>query len=84
VKDLTKLGRKLKNLVIVDNAPKSYLFQPNNAVPITSWFDDPNDTELMDMLPVCNTTLLDVDDVRDVLDANNKSFRWLCRQARTT
>jgi len=81
VKDLSKVGRKLKNQVFIDNAPKSYLFQPNNAVPITSWFDDMNDTELKDIIPVLNTTLLEVDDVRSVLDANNKSFRWLCRQA---
>lgn len=84
VKDLTKLGRKLKNTVIIDNAPKSYLFQPNNAVNCTSWFDDKRDTELLDCLPVLTTTLLDVADVRDILDANNKSFRWLCRQARQT
>lgn len=81
VKDLSKVGRKLKNQVFIDNAPKSYLFQPTNAVPITSWFDDMNDTELKDIIPVLNTTLLEVDDVRSVLDANNKSFRWLCRQA---
>lgn len=82
VKDLSKVGRKLKNQVFVDNAPKSYLFQPTNAIPITSWFDDMNDTELRDIIPVLNTTLLEVDDVRNLLDANNKSYRWLCRQAK--
>ena len=46
VKDLRKLGRKLKNCIIVDNSPDSYLFQPENAIPITSWFDDNNDTQV--------------------------------------
>jgi hypothetical protein len=29
----------------------AYLFNPENAVPIDSWFDDPNDTELLDLAP---------------------------------
>jgi RNA polymerase II subunit A small phosphatase-like protein len=81
VKDLRRLGRKLKNSIIVDNSPPSYLFQPTNAVPIASWFDDQNDTQLLDFCPVLETTLNDIDDVRCILDANNKSFRWLCNQA---
>ncbi len=51
VKDLGKLGRPLKDIIIVDNSPASYLFNPENAVPIDSWFDDPNDTELLDLIP---------------------------------
>ena len=27
------------------------LFHPENAVPIDSWFDDENDTELLDLIP---------------------------------
>jgi RNA polymerase II subunit A small phosphatase-like protein len=81
VKDLRKLGRKLKDSIIVDNSPPSYLFQPTNAVPIASWFDDQTDTQLLDFCPVIETTLAEIDDVRKILDANNKSFRWLCNQA---
>ncbi|XP_072436111.1 carboxy-terminal domain RNA polymerase II polypeptide A small phosphatase 1-like [Chiloscyllium punctatum] len=51
VKDLSRLGRDLNNLVIVDNSPASYVFHPNNAVPIASWFDDMSDTELLDLIP---------------------------------
>jgi len=50
-------------------------------VPIASWFDDQNDTQLLDFCPVIETTMKDIDDVRKLLDANNKSFRWLCNQA---
>ena len=28
VKDLTRLGRPIENIIIVDNSPNSYLFQP--------------------------------------------------------
>jgi len=81
VKDMRRIGRKLKDTIIVDNSPPSYLFQPTNAVPIASWFDDQSDTQLLDFCPVIESTMKDIDDVRKLLDANNKSFRWLCNQA---
>lgn len=81
VKDLEKLGRKMSEVMIIDNSPQSYRFQPRNAIPITSWFDDPHDTELLDLLPVLRTTLKDCEDVRDILDAN-KTIEWLINQAR--
>ena len=49
--DLTHLGRKLENTIIVDNSPFSYMFQPENAIPITSWFNDKSDRQLYDLLP---------------------------------
>jgi len=81
VKDMRRIGRRLKDSIIVDNSPHSYAFQPKNAIPITTWFDDRTDTQLRDLLPVLKTTLLTVKDVRYVLDAHNKSFNWLCRQS---
>lgn len=51
VKDLCRLGRDLHNVLIIDNSPASYIFNPENAVPVTSWFDDQNDTELNDLIP---------------------------------
>jgi len=80
VKDLSRLGRKMSEVMIIDNSPQSYRFQPQNAIPITSWFDDPKDTELRDLQAVMKTTLKNITDVRDILDAD-KSFRWLCNQA---
>jgi len=47
VKDLARLGRDLTKVIIIDNSPASYLFHPDNAVPCTSWFDDPHDKELL-------------------------------------
>ncbi|CAI2315408.1 unnamed protein product [Caenorhabditis sp. 36 PRJEB53466] len=51
VKDLSRLGRNLSQTLIIDNSPASYAFHPENAVPVTTWFDNPADTELMDILP---------------------------------
>uniref|UniRef100_A0AAR2KK83 Mitochondrial import inner membrane translocase subunit TIM50 n=1 Tax=Pygocentrus nattereri TaxID=42514 RepID=A0AAR2KK83_PYGNA len=52
VKDLSRLGRQLSKVIIVDNSPASYIFHPENAVPVRSWFDDMTDTELLDLLPL--------------------------------
>lgn len=37
-KDLTRLGRDLKKVIIVDNSPASYAFHPDNAVSTFSKF----------------------------------------------
>ncbi|KAH9948673.1 NIF-domain-containing protein [Amylocystis lapponica] len=67
VKDLSQLGRPVADTIIIDNSPASYIFHPNNAVPVSSWFNDPHDTELTDLCPFL-TDLAQVDDVRGVLD----------------
>ncbi|KAL1939929.1 hypothetical protein VTO73DRAFT_9629 [Trametes versicolor] len=67
VKDLSQLGRPIADTIIIDNSPASYIFHPNNAVPVSSWFNDPHDTELTDLCPFL-TDLAQVDDVRGVLD----------------
>ncbi|KAG6027510.1 hypothetical protein E4U41_000923 [Claviceps citrina] len=52
VKDLSQIGRDLKDTIIIDNSPTSYIFHPHNAVPISSWFSDAHDNELLDLIPV--------------------------------
>lgn len=49
VKDLSRLGRDIQNVLIIDNSPSSYLFHPENALPVTTWLDDPNDNELAEI-----------------------------------
>ncbi|XP_039612306.1 carboxy-terminal domain RNA polymerase II polypeptide A small phosphatase 1 [Polypterus senegalus] len=66
VKDLSRLGRDLNKVIIIDNSPASYIFHPDNAVPVASWFDDMSDTELLDLLPFFEK-LSKVDDVYTVL-----------------
>ncbi|KAF7326506.1 NIF-domain-containing protein [Mycena sanguinolenta] len=67
VKDLSQLGRPLADTIILDNSPVSFLFHPHNSVPVSSWFNDPHDGELTDLIPF----LLDlafVADVRGILN----------------
>lgn len=87
VKDLSRLGRDLNRVIIVDNSPASYIFHPDNAVsrtfnkliglaidytlsnsinnqiplstsfpnqqlPVTSYFDDETDHELLNLIPL--------------------------------
>ena len=69
VKDLSNLGRDLKDVIIVDNYPVAYLFQPENAIPIPTWIDDLKDRKLIEL-----TTLLElmihIDDIRSVIIKN--------------
>lgn len=50
VKDLSRLNRPLEKIIIIDNSSVAYLLQPYNAIPISSWFDDPTDNELFIIL----------------------------------
>ena len=49
--DLGRLGRELNKIIIVDNSPASYIFHPENAVPVVSWFDDMENRELLELIP---------------------------------
>jgi carboxy-terminal domain RNA polymerase II polypeptide A small phosphatase len=71
VKNMLSLGRDIRGSIIIDNSPTSYMLQPENAVPVGSWFDDPTDTELLDLIPFL-LALAKVDDVRKVLDETGK------------
>ena len=66
VKDLQRLGRDLKNIIIVDNSPLSYSLHPENGLPILTWFEDKEDRELYSIIPVL-VFLSTVPDVRDFI-----------------
>ncbi|ESA44136.1 plasma membrane phosphatase required for sodium stress response, variant 2 [Neurospora crassa OR74A] len=69
VKDLSQVGRDLKDTIIIDNSPTSYIFHPQHAVPISSWFSDAHDNELLDLIPVLEDLAgANVQDVSLVLD----------------
>lgn len=65
VKDLSRLGRELRNILIIDNSPASYLFHPENAIACSSWLEDPEDTELSELTPF----LIGLCNAYDVADA---------------
>ena len=51
-KDMSKIGRNMKDAMILDNSPSAYMLQPECAVPIISWYDDPKDRQLFDLIPL--------------------------------
>ena len=49
VKDLTKLGRDLSKVIIIDNLPDNFKLQPHNGLAIKTWLDEMKDTQLNDI-----------------------------------
>ncbi|CAI4046063.1 hypothetical protein N7582_003719 [Saccharomyces uvarum] len=70
IKNLSQIGRPLSETIILDNSPASYIFHPQHAVPISSWFSDTHDNELLDIIPLLEDlsagNVLDVGSVLDV------------------
>ncbi|CAF0918196.1 unnamed protein product [Brachionus calyciflorus] len=50
-KDLSAICSDLSKIFILDNSPGAYKGYPDNAIPIKSWFTDPTDTALLNLLP---------------------------------
>ncbi|KAJ7536336.1 hypothetical protein O6H91_12G065300 [Diphasiastrum complanatum] len=73
VKDLSVLGRNLPRVIIIDNNPQSYALQPENAIPISSFIDDPKDRELTNLIPFLNS-LSKVNNVIEALHRPCKRF----------
>lgn len=67
VKDLSWTGRPLKDQIIIDNSPASYLFHTQNALPILSWYDDLLDKELYKLIPILSA-LAKTEDVRPFIE----------------
>lgn len=66
VKDLSLLNRNLKDTIIIDNSPASYLFHPENAIDCSSFIDDLNDRELHQIGSFLKG-MRNVEDVRGVM-----------------
>ncbi|XP_055110453.1 CTD nuclear envelope phosphatase 1-like [Symphalangus syndactylus] len=52
IKDLSVVHSDLSSIVILDNSPGVYRSHPDKAITIKSWFSDPNDTTLLNLLPM--------------------------------
>ena len=66
VKDLKKISRNLKDIIIIDNNPLSFLLNKENGLPIKTWHFDKCDTELLRFIPLLEY-LAKVNDVRNTI-----------------
>jgi len=69
VKDMSILGRDITRACIVDNSPSSYAFQPENGIPIESWFDDTSDRCLVELADALDK-IADCEDIIQTLRKN--------------
>ena len=68
VKDIKKLGRDLKKVIIIDNISENFGKESDNGIFITPWFGDKNDKELKYLIPILiEISKNKVEDVRKVL-----------------
>ncbi|XP_015680216.1 CTD nuclear envelope phosphatase 1 [Protobothrops mucrosquamatus] len=74
IKDLSVVHNDLSSIVILDNSPGAYRSHPDNAIPIKSWFSDPGDTALLNLLPMLDALRFTAD-VRSVLSRNLHQHR---------
>ncbi|XP_075062212.1 CTD nuclear envelope phosphatase 1 isoform X2 [Mixophyes fleayi] len=74
IKDLSVVHSDLSSVVILDNSPGAYRSHPDNAIPIKSWFSDPSDTALLNLLPMLDALRFTAD-VRSVLSRNLHQHR---------
>ncbi|KAH8300185.1 hypothetical protein KR044_011208, partial [Drosophila immigrans] len=65
-KNLNVVNRDLSKVFIIDNSPGAYRDFPQNALPIKSYIYDPDDEELLNLLPFLDA-LRFTNDVRSVL-----------------
>ncbi|KAI1380779.1 NLI interacting factor-like phosphatase-domain-containing protein [Hypoxylon crocopeplum] len=66
IKDLSSIEPDLSKVIILDNSPLSYMFHPDNAIPIQGWINDPTDNDLLHLVPLLEG-LQYVSDVRALL-----------------
>lgn len=66
LKDLSVLGRPMEAVMLVDNSVQAFGFQVENGIPIESWFDRDDDSELNSLL-VLLERMRNVRDVRPVI-----------------
>ena len=81
LKDLHVVGREYHRMVLVDNSPHAYGYQIENGIPIESWFDDDNDTELLKLVGFLRKAFV-AGDVRPVIREQFKTHDLIERARR--
>jgi Dullard-like phosphatase family protein len=68
VKDLTRIGRSLDRVVIVDNMPQNFRLQQDNGIIIKPfWGEDINDSALYELMPILMNIASEGGDIRNGL-----------------
>ncbi|KAI8082956.1 NLI interacting factor-like phosphatase-domain-containing protein [Halteromyces radiatus] len=66
LKDISLAEPDLSKVCLIDNSPIAYELYQENGIPISSWFNAPNDESLLDLLPLLDA-LRFTSDVRNIL-----------------
>ena len=75
-KDLSKLGRDLSRVIIIDNLKENFKMQPNNGIFIKTWTNDINDVQLKDILRILkDINSYNVTDVRPIIQKMNDDIK---------
>lgn len=76
MKDLSLIGRNLEKVIIIDNISENFMAQPDNGIHIKSWYSDPQDRELTNLVPFLKDLVeRKVPDVRDELKKQRAEWR---------
>lgn len=70
MKPLKRLARLKQHCVIVDNSLHAFAWDLENGIPITSWYEDRNDCELLDIM----SFLMDICKEEDVRPGLRKMY----------
>ena len=74
-KDLSKLGRDLNKVIIIDNLSDNFKLQPNNGIAIGTWTENMKDTELMDIGNFLNNLIMkNPEDIRIIIERINQDL----------
>jgi hypothetical protein len=68
VKDISKLGRRLDKMLILDHDEAAFKLQPENGVLIKPFHGDPNDCELLDLLEFLKAAATSPTDIRKFVE----------------
>jgi len=66
-KDLSRLNRHLKDVILVDNSPYSFWYQIENGIPIESFYTDMEDDTELKKLKIFLEKIKDEYDVRPII-----------------
>jgi Dullard-like phosphatase family protein len=76
-KDLRCLGRDLERTLIIDNVQENFMLQPNNGIFIATWYDDPQDQALFELIPLLEELITTRAKVPEILNKYRDQIpRW--------